>query len=97
MRALRYFEKRTPLKHPRVMTFITRSEFERRRSAMRGRQAALMSQLDTLLPYVSVDRLFDSRNTDAVLAGSGIQFPVFKDYAERIFEYCVKTNWGKGR
>jgi thioester reductase-like protein len=97
IRALQYFEKHTPLKHQRTLEFITRSEFERRRSVMRGREEALMSQLDTLLPYVSVDRLFDSKNTDALLGRSGIRFPVFKDYAEKIFEYCVKTNWGKGR
>jgi len=62
---------------------------------MRGREDAFMAQLDTLLPYVSVDRLFDSANTDALLAGSSIEFPPFTDYAERIFEYCVRTNWGK--
>ena len=62
---------------------------------MRGREEAFMAQLDTLLPYVSVDRLFNSANTDAFLKGSGIEFPLFVDYADRIFEYCVKTNWGK--
>jgi thioester reductase-like protein len=95
MRALAFFDKHTPLKRPRTMEFITREEFERRRAKMRGREDALMAQLDTLLPYVSVNRLFDSRNTDTLLAGSGIAFPRFTDYADRIFEYCVKTNWGK--
>ncbi|MEO8168913.1 MAG: hypothetical protein ABI623_11745, partial [bacterium] len=68
---------------------------ERRRSAMRGREEALMTQLDTLLPYVTVNRLFDSENADKILEGSGIEFPLFKDYSDRIFGYCVKTNWGK--
>jgi thioester reductase-like protein len=94
-RAIEYFDTHTPLKHPRAIEYITREEFERRRSRMRGREEALMSQLDTLLPYVSINRLFDSRNADALLSGSGIEFPMFRDYAERIFEYCVKTNWGK--
>jgi hypothetical protein len=62
---------------------------------MRGREEALMGQLDTLLPYVSINRLFDSRNADALLAKSGIEFPLFRDYADRIFEYCLRTNWGK--
>jgi thioester reductase-like protein len=97
MHALRYFDTYTPLKHPRTMEFINRTEFERRRSAMRGREEALMSQLDTLLPYVSVDRLFDSTNTHVLLMKTGITFPIFRDYAERIFEYCVTSNWGKGR
>ena len=94
-RAITYFDTHTPLKQPRTIEYITREEFERRRSLMRGREEALMSQLDTLLPYVSINRLFDSKNADTLLAGSGIEFPLFKDYAERIFEYCVKTNWGK--
>jgi len=93
--AIQYFDTHTPLRHPRKVEFITREEFENRRSRMRGREDALMSQLDTLLPYVSVDRLFDSRNADTLLKESGIVFPRFADYAERILEYCVRTNWGK--
>lgn len=93
--AREYFDRYTPLTHSRTMDFITREEFEQRRANMRGREEALMSQLDTLLPYVSVDRLFISKNTDAFLAESGIEFPRFRDYAEKILEYCVKTNWGK--
>jgi thioester reductase-like protein len=94
-RAVKYFDEHSPMQHPRVMEFISRKEFERRRLQMRGREEALMAQLDTLMPYVSVDRLFDSTNTDALLAKSGLVFPAFENYAERIFEYCVKTNWGK--
>jgi thioester reductase-like protein len=94
-RAIDYFEIHTPLKRKRTIEYITREEFERRRSRMRGREEALMGQLDTLLPYVSINRLFDSRNTDLLLKGSGIEFPLFKDYADTIFEYCLKTNWGK--
>jgi thioester reductase-like protein len=94
-RAIKYFDAHTPLKHPRTIEYISRDEFEQRRSMMRGREEALMSQLDTLLPYVSINRLFDSRNTDALLGESGITFPLFRDYADKIFEYCVRTNWGK--
>ncbi|MEW6509591.1 MAG: SDR family oxidoreductase [Bacteroidota bacterium] len=93
--ATEYFDRHTPLAHPRRMEFVTREEFERRRQRTRGREEALLSQLDTLLPYTSINRLFDSRNTDALLEGSGIEFPRFNTYAERIFSYCVRTNWGK--
>lgn len=94
-RAIEYFDRHTPLKRPRTIQYITREEFERRRSRMRGREEALMGQLDTLLPYVSINRLFDSKNTDALLRASGIEFPLFRNYADKIFEYCIKTNWGK--
>ncbi len=93
--AIRYFDTHTPLQHPRKIEFVTRDEFLRRRAATRGREEALLSQLDTLLPYVSVNRLFNSDNTDQLLRGSGLEFPRFEDYADRIFGYCVKSNWGK--
>lgn len=95
LRATEYFDRHTPLAAPRAMEFVTREEFERRRRLARGREEALLGQLDTLLPYVSIDRLFDSRNTDALLRGSGITFPPFSAYAERIFAWCLKTGWGK--
>jgi len=93
--ATAYFDRHSPLGKPRTMEFVSRKEFERRRSLSRGREEALLAQLDTLLPYVSIDRLFDSRNTDALLEGSGISFPRFSTYAETIFDYCLKTRWGK--
>ncbi len=93
--ATEYFDRHTPLGAPRRMEFVTREEFERRRKLTHGREEALLDQLDTLLPYVSIDRLFDSKNTDALLRGSGITFPAFSAYAEKIFAYCLKTGWGK--
>jgi thioester reductase-like protein len=93
--AVNYFDKHTPLKHPRTMEFISKAEYDNRRAAMRGREDALMSQLDTLLPYVTVNRLFDSANADKLLDGSGIELPLFKNYSDKIFGYCVETNWGK--
>jgi len=93
--ATAYFDSHTPLGAPRRMEFVTREEFDRRRKLTHGREEALLNQLDTLLPYVSIDRLFDSRNTDALLQGSGITFPAFSGYAERILAYCLKTQWGK--
>ncbi|HTS00081.1 MAG TPA: SDR family oxidoreductase [Bacteroidota bacterium] len=95
MGATDYFDRHRPLAKPRRMEFVSREEFERRRSLSRGREEALLTQLDTLLPYVSIDRLFDSRTTDALLAGSGIEFPRFNTYAGIIFDYCLRTNWGK--
>jgi thioester reductase-like protein len=95
LHATAYFDRHTPLAAPRSMEFVTEEEFARRRKLTRGREEALLGQLDTLLPYVSIDRLFDSRNTEALLAGSGITFPRFSTYAEKIFAYCLKTNWGK--
>ncbi|HTY58691.1 MAG TPA: SDR family oxidoreductase [Bacteroidota bacterium] len=93
--ATAYFDLHAPLAAPRTMEFVSREEFERRRRLTRGREEALLGQLDTLLPYVSIDRLFDSTNTDALLEGSGITFPPFHTYEEKIFAYCLRTRWGK--
>lgn len=95
VRAARFFDRHTPAARPRSIEFITDEEFARRRAAVRGREEALMTQLDTLLPYVTVDRLFDSAHADAALAGSGVVFPPFSTYAERILSYCLESNWGK--
>ena len=93
--ATAYFDKHAPRPAPRAMEFVTREEFEKRRKLTRGREEVLLGQLDTLLPYVSIDRLFDSTNTDALLEGSGITFPRFSTYEEKIYAYCLKTRWGK--
>jgi thioester reductase-like protein len=93
--ATTFFDRVDPLVHTRTIEYVTREEFARRTSSIKGAAGALMSQLDTLLPYVSVNRLFDSTTTDTLLEGSGITFPRFRDYGEKILAYCLETNWGK--
>jgi len=93
--AASYFDKHSPLHKPRLISFVTMEEF-RRRMVQRGSRAdTLLVQLDTLIPYVTVNRLFDSAATDAILAGSGISLPEFRAYSDNIFRYCLETNWGK--
>jgi nucleoside-diphosphate-sugar epimerase len=93
--ATTYFDAHAPLAPPRGTEFISQEEYERRRSHARGRERALMTQLDSLLPYTGIDRLFDSRNTDRMLEGSDIRFPMFRTYADHIFAYCLEARWGK--
>jgi nucleoside-diphosphate-sugar epimerase len=93
--AAAYFDLHAPLPVPREVEFISGEEFERRKATVGGRQGALLAQLDTLLPYVSIDRLFDSTTTDRLLRGSGISFPPFNTYAHRILAYCLDSDWGR--
>jgi thioester reductase-like protein len=95
--AARYFDRVSPLRAPRTVTFTTMEGFRQRMTRGRSGASALLEQLEALVPYVTVNRLFDGRTTDQLLEGSGILFPRFNEYAERILEYCVKTNWGKRR
>ena len=94
-RATGYFEQHSPLSHPRTSSFVTMVEFRGRLGRRGSRGGTLLTQLDTLMPYVTVNRLFDSRTTDGLLQGSGIVCPRLETYADRIFKYCLDTNWGK--
>lgn len=90
-----YFDRVSPLRAPRTVTFTTMDVFRQRMTRGRTGASALREQLEALVPYVTVNRLFDGATTDRLLEGSGIVFPRFDGYAERMLEYCVKTNWGK--
>jgi thioester reductase-like protein len=93
--AAEYFDRHAPLSHPRKFSFVPVGEFRARLARWGSRAGTLIAQLDTLMPYLTVNRLFDSRTTDGLLEGTGIQFPRFADYADRVFGYCLATNWGK--
>ncbi len=93
--AVEFFDRRVPLGSPRSVQLVAPEHFAEIRSGMTGRQREIARQLDTLLPYIGVERRFDSRNTDAMLEGSGVRLPLFEEYSNRIFEYCVSTNWGR--
>jgi len=93
--AIDYFDRRIPLGSPRAIEFVTQEEFDLLRSGMRGRQQEIMKQLDALLPYIGVERRFDTRNADAMMNASGIRLPLFREYSEQIFAYCLDSNWGK--
>jgi long-chain acyl-CoA synthetase len=93
--AAEYFDRTVPLARPRAFEFVTPEEYGRRLVSMPAREQELLLQLQRLLPYIGIDRLFDTTNADALLQGSGIRFPPFAEYAEKIFEYCIRTAWGK--
>jgi thioester reductase-like protein len=90
-----FFDRVTPLQKPRRVTFADMEEFRQRIARAGSGAAALLKQLETLVPYVTVNRLFDTTTTERLLKGSGITFPLFSEYAERMLGYCVATNWGK--
>jgi hypothetical protein len=93
--AARYFDIHSPLENPRSVEFVTPEVWEELLRNMPGRERALMSQMGSLLPYIGLDRIFDSTNTDRLLEGSGLAFPLFGDYAEVVLGYCLRSNWGK--
>jgi thioester reductase-like protein len=92
-----FFDRVAPLQKPRRVTFTTMDEFRRKLAGDGSRTSALLEQLEGLIPYVTVNRLFDAATTESLLKGSGITFPRFSEYAEKMLGYCVATNWGKRR
>jgi len=94
-RAVTYFDREHPLSRPRNVRIVSPAAFEDHRKQLSGAARALADQLGALFPYVSVNRLFDTSNADALLRTGGIEFPRFSTYADRIFEFCLHTRWGK--
>jgi len=63
--------------------------------AARGRVRRMLELIRVFEPYIGAHRLFNDRNTQRALLGSGISVPWFGDYLERLLNYCLQTNWGR--
>jgi nucleoside-diphosphate-sugar epimerase len=54
------------------------------------------SSVDAFTDPISMRKLeFDTRQADSLLAPAGIAPPRVMDYLERIFQFCVETDWGR--
>ena len=47
------------------------------------------------LPYFAGNAIFDTSNTDAALAGSGIPCPRLEEYFDVLFTWCQESDWGR--
>jgi len=53
-------------------------------------------QTAPFIPYMFSNPQFDDSATRQALRGSSLsEAPLFQSYAERLFQYCLDTNWGK--
>lgn len=93
--AAAWFDQRAPLNEPRRVEFVSPAAWEPRLGKLPKRQRAILTQLGSLLPYIGIDRLFDSTNTDLFLARTGPELPAFADYAPALLDYCLQSNWGR--
>jgi thioester reductase-like protein len=46
-------------------------------------------------PYLDMQLEFDTAQADSLLAPAGIQPPRVMDYLERLFKYCLDSDWGR--
>jgi thioester reductase-like protein len=62
---------------------------------MFSHQIGVLRQVLPFVPYMTSNPRFDTSNTVADLGNILAAPPLFKTYAERLFEYCFHTNWGR--
>jgi thioester reductase-like protein len=62
-----------------------------------GKRRALLRRGELYFPYFSYRGSFDTTATRSDLDGSGIEPPSVKDYFRAIMQFCVDTDWGRGR
>ena len=55
----------------------------------------VLKEILHLLPYMASNPQFNTDDTVKALNGVMTEPPLFRDYAEAVFTYCLHTNWGK--
>ena len=45
--------------------------------------------------YFTMKMQFDTSNADRLLAPAGVEPPPVLDYLDRLFHYCVASDWGR--
>jgi thioester reductase-like protein len=59
------------------------------------KKLGILSQILPFLPYLIRNPQFDSFETDRDLKGIVDQAPAFNSYAEKLFLYCMDSDWGR--
>jgi thioester reductase-like protein len=60
-----------------------------------GRRRRLLRAGRFYRPYLDMQLQFDTSRADAMLAPAGISPPRVMDYLERLFAYCLESDWGR--
>jgi thioester reductase-like protein len=61
-----------------------------------GKRRDAMKKARVYLPYFSYRARFDVTRTQAALAGSDARVPAVRDYFQKLVDYAVDSNWGRG-
>lgn len=59
--------------------------------------SSILNQTLPFVPYITSTPRFDMSQSSAVLPAELSEAPLFSDYGEKIFTYCMKSDWGKRR
>lgn len=60
-----------------------------------GRVRPIVRSLRYFVPYLTANPRFDTRETIALLAGSGIEVPDLRAYVRRLLRFGVASDWGR--
>jgi long-chain acyl-CoA synthetase len=60
-----------------------------------GRSRRFVKRGRIYRPYLDAQLEFDTTQADSLLEPAGIAPPRVMDYLERIFQFCVETDWGR--
>jgi hypothetical protein len=59
-----------------------------------GKNRRYLRELRAYRPYFLVRTIFDHRGAGEYLEPAGIQPPAVSDYLEKLFRYCLSSDWG---
>ena len=60
-----------------------------------GRRRRILKQGRFYRPYLDMDLEFDTTQADALLETAGIRPPHVREYLERLFAFCLESDWGR--
>jgi thioester reductase-like protein len=60
-----------------------------------GRKRRVLRDGRAYRDYFTMRMQFDTTNADRLLGAAGVRPPLVLDYLDRLFEYCVASDWGR--
>jgi long-chain acyl-CoA synthetase len=94
--AVRYFNRRERGNPIPAVRFIPPATYRALLRRMPAAGERLQKMVDLYEPYLTVSRVFDTTNIARALCHTGISLSHPREYFERLLEYCLATNWGRG-
>jgi nucleoside-diphosphate-sugar epimerase len=59
-----------------------------------GTRRRVLTEGRVYTPYFRMKTVFDTSNAEALLSPAGIQAPHVMAYIEKLFRYCIESDWG---
>lgn len=92
-RAAEYFDVREPrYVDPKLFFALLRPLLS---LALRGRKRRVLRDGRAYRDYFTMKMQFDTSNAERLLAPAGVRPPPVLDYLDRLFHYCVASDWGR--